>query len=347
MNRNFKLINFREQIRSQITLSELGLEIGPSFNPIASKSNGYNVHIIDHLDKDGLIEKYLNHQNTPIENIEDVDYVWNGERYSKLIGNEKCYDYIIASHLIEHVPDLVDFINQCSELLKDDGKLFLLIPDKRFCFDIFQPCSNLSHIIDNHLSKNTKPTLGEVTSQLLNFVANNQQISWGKDSQKTNFHFIRNLEQINNTIENYSETYIDTHVWHFTPLSFQLLIFDLILLKYIEIDIERIEDTVGVEFLCVLSKSKNKSSKGLLDQRLELLNRSLIADEEHYKKNQILKNSAQYPNLSLEDLIYIIKSSGMFDGDYYLETNPDVKEAGIDPLEHFLMFGWKEDRQPK
>ncbi|HEY0647255.1 hypothetical protein [Phenylobacterium sp.] len=35
-----------------------------------------------------------------------------------------------------------------------------------------------------------------------------------------------------------------------------------------------------------------------------------------------------------------------FDVAYYLAINPDVAGAGLDPLEHFLVTGWLEDRDP-
>jgi hypothetical protein len=35
-----------------------------------------------------------------------------------------------------------------------------------------------------------------------------------------------------------------------------------------------------------------------------------------------------------------------FDRQYYLDANPDVKEAGVDPLQHFEEFGWREGRDP-
>jgi hypothetical protein len=35
-----------------------------------------------------------------------------------------------------------------------------------------------------------------------------------------------------------------------------------------------------------------------------------------------------------------------FDADFYLRANPDVAEAGLDPLEHFLSSGWQEGRDP-
>jgi hypothetical protein len=35
-----------------------------------------------------------------------------------------------------------------------------------------------------------------------------------------------------------------------------------------------------------------------------------------------------------------------FDADFYRKTYPDVLEAGWNPLQHFLLHGWREDRDP-
>ncbi len=42
----------------------------------------------------------------------------------------------------------------------------------------------------------------------------------------------------------------------------------------------------------------------------------------------------------------IIKKSNLFDEEYYLRTYPDVRQADIDPLKHFVNYGWKEGRNP-
>lgn len=41
-----------------------------------------------------------------------------------------------------------------------------------------------------------------------------------------------------------------------------------------------------------------------------------------------------------------IAKSGLFDGEYYLQSYPDIKAARIDPLKHFVKHGWKERRNP-
>ncbi len=40
----------------------------------------------------------------------------------------------------------------------------------------------------------------------------------------------------------------------------------------------------------------------------------------------------------------VIAKSTLFDKKWYLEQNPDVKSAGIDPVRHYLDCGWRENR---
>jgi hypothetical protein len=40
----------------------------------------------------------------------------------------------------------------------------------------------------------------------------------------------------------------------------------------------------------------------------------------------------------------VVKSE--FDAEFYLDANPDVKQSGMDPFEHYMSFGWKENRDP-
>jgi hypothetical protein len=44
--------------------------------------------------------------------------------------------------------------------------------------------------------------------------------------------------------------------------------------------------------------------------------------------------------------IKLIRDSEWFEGKWYLETYPDVAEAGMDPAEHYLRFGASEGRNP-
>ena len=42
----------------------------------------------------------------------------------------------------------------------------------------------------------------------------------------------------------------------------------------------------------------------------------------------------------------LLKKSNLFDSEYYLANNEDVEKAKMNPIKHYLKFGWKEGRNP-
>ena len=53
-------------------------------------------------------------------------------------------------------------------------------------------------------------------------------------------------------------------------------------------------------------------------------------------------------NEKFEKLILMSKilQSGLFDEQYYLRKYPDVQQANMNPIEHYLLHGWEEGRNP-
>ncbi|MBY5924890.1 MULTISPECIES: class I SAM-dependent methyltransferase [unclassified Halomonas] len=48
----------------------------------------------------------------------------------------------------------------------------------------------------------------------------------------------------------------------------------------------------------------------------------------------------------LKEDLKLVKASGLFDSQWYLAQNPDVKDSGIPAIEHFVRFGGQEGRSP-
>jgi SAM-dependent methyltransferase len=59
-------------------------------------------------------------------------------------------DFVIACHLIEHMPDPIHFINACWRVLREGGTLFLAAPHRQFGPDHPRPTTTLAHVIDDH-----------------------------------------------------------------------------------------------------------------------------------------------------------------------------------------------------
>lgn len=259
-------------ILKHIRKDEPGLEIGPSHNPIAPKSQGFNVEIIDHASKEGLREKYKTH-NVNLDNIEDVDYIWKGGSYCELTKKESHYKWIIASHLIEHTPDFIGFLKNCQEVLADDGVLILVVPDKRFCFDYFRPVTGVSKIIDAHLNGNTIHTAGTAAEYFLNVTKRGDVIAWDQANKTSLFQLVHSLGEAKNAMNSIinDKVFLDLHSWVFTPSSFRLIIHDLNSLDLISLKELEFSPTVGCEFFVSLSATSIN----------ELVNREVLLTEYH------------------------------------------------------------------
>ncbi|HLI18505.1 MAG TPA: methyltransferase domain-containing protein [Rhodanobacteraceae bacterium] len=206
-----------------------GLEIGPSHSPLAPKAEGFQVEILDHASAQDLRTKYRNAE-VNIDRIEEVDFVWRGEPLPETIGRRGCYDWIIASHVIEHTPDLVGFLVDCQTLLRESGRLILVIPDKRYCFDHFQNLTSTGDVLDAHQLCRTRPSPGRVFDHFANAVGKGRHhvISWHKHAPGA-MRLVHSMESARDAwrCAQTDHEYVDVHNWHFTPESFRLIIDDL------------------------------------------------------------------------------------------------------------------------
>jgi predicted SAM-dependent methyltransferase len=216
---------------SMFDASGFGLEVGPSYNPLLPKSRGYNVETIDHADAATLREKYADNALR----IEEVDYVSDGRSILETIGKKGRYDFIFASHVIEHVTDIVRFIQDCEALLKPDGKLVLAVPDKRFCFDALRPLSTVGQALQAYFEKRKRHPPGVLFDQAHYVCSKAQQIVWIEPtlddvalmmSEGGAKDFFDSAQK--------NADYQDAHGWQFTPTSFRYLIKKLRALDYIK-----------------------------------------------------------------------------------------------------------------
>lgn len=260
-----------DHILTSIKRDGFGVEIGPSHRPIAPKNMGFKTHVIDHMSRDDLKIKYKD-SNVALENIEEVDFIWRGESYAELTKNHGHYDWVIASHVVEHVPNLIGFLLDCEAILKNDGVLSLAVPDSRFCFDHFRPLSSLGSIIDANIAHRKFNSVGTVAEFLLNAVKRGGAITWPRTSTEE-FTFIHGIAGVKGAIKKAAKGgYVDAHVWCFTPHWFRVIIEDLYALGFISMREISFFDPGTHEFYVTLGRTGNGSDM----RRLELLRRTTM-----------------------------------------------------------------------
>lgn len=248
------MVDRKQRILAGLDLSGRGIEIGAGYNPTVRKADGYSVETVDHLPTHELIKKYDANPRVQTTAIESVDHVWRGEPLDRLIGNPGAYDWIIASHVIEHMPDPAGFFRQCEVLLKPGGVLSLAVPDKRYCFDYVRGLSTTGQIIQANIEGRTRHPPGVAFDDFAYRVTMSGATAWGP-GHAGEIQMMAPIEEARRKLaqERVESGYVDHHAWTFTPSSFRLIVHDLMLLDFTRLKELRFDDTEGCEFYMALS----------------------------------------------------------------------------------------------
>jgi hypothetical protein len=155
-----------------------------------------------------------------IDQIVDVDIVWGERRLREAAGGE--VDYVVASHVIEHVPDLIGWLHELREVLKPGGVLGLAVPDRRFTFDVLRRETDLAEVVEAYLTQSRRPTIRQVFDAASASAEVDVGAAWrGEPAADPEaplkgapgaLRLARSLKV--------NPRYLDAHCWVFTPASF-------------------------------------------------------------------------------------------------------------------------------
>jgi SAM-dependent methyltransferase len=260
------------------------IEIGPSFSPIAPKAEGWDVRIVDHTTRAGLVAKYTGHPGVDVNRIEKVDYVWSDGPLSDVVPSAMhgTFDAFVASHVIEHTPDLIAFLDSAATLLKPDGVVVLVVPDKRYCFDYFQPLTTTGQLIEAHAEQRSRHSRRLAFDQIAYAVEDGGTGAWGQHPSN-GLRLAHTVEQARDLFAfiGSSSDYVDLHAWRFSPSSFKLLLLELARLDETDWRVEQTTGPSGCEFFAWLRRGGKAEAAALSDQalaarRLELLKCTLL-----------------------------------------------------------------------
>lgn len=243
-------LNSRSDFTQIIPSSAKALEIGPFANPLLS---GDNVSFCDVLSQEELIKR-ANQIGLDPERIPFIDYKLGNELLDEI---DDVFDVILSCHSIEHQPDLVEHLNQIERRLVSGGRYFILIPDKRYCFDRLIAPSSIADIIQANFEKRKTHNVKSIIEHRSLTVHNNNHQHWF--DRESPLESNPRAESIQEAIEEFKQadgSYIDVHAWYFTPNSFCQNIELLNDLGMVSLKIERVYHTLHGhnEFWVILKK---------------------------------------------------------------------------------------------
>ena len=139
-------LTYRDKLVGMLPLENgTGAEIGPLNWPVLSKQET-RVLYVDHLDTQGLREKY-----PALDNIVEVDRPMVSNSLEETLKPDAPLDFIVASHVFEHVPNPIRWLREAAAVLRPGGRLALALPDRRMTFDILRHETRPSDVISAFL----------------------------------------------------------------------------------------------------------------------------------------------------------------------------------------------------
>ena len=93
----------------------------------------------------------------------DVDFVIKDGGILEAV--HETFDYVVAAHVFEHVPNPIAWLDEMRALLRPGGILSLIIPDRRFTFDVLRPATSSGEMLEAYYTKRAKPSFADVFDQ--------------------------------------------------------------------------------------------------------------------------------------------------------------------------------------
>jgi methyltransferase family protein len=204
--------------------SQQGVELGPLTTPIVHKHEG-RILYVDHADTETIRAKYARHPHVDCARIVPIDVAWVSGRLQDAFEPGFQADYVLASPVIEHVPDLVTWLADIHDILAPSGLLRLAVPDRRYTFDFLRRETELHEVLDAYVQRATVPTPHVVLDHCLNFRTVDLHQAWRGTLDPANLPPTFSVaEAITNAREVTAQgAYLDVHCWVFTPTSFARL----------------------------------------------------------------------------------------------------------------------------
>src|ERR1700722_5966083 len=79
---------------------------------------------------------------------------------------DESYDFILSSHMLEHSANPLKALHAWRRVLRPNGSIILLLPNKRWTFDHNRPVTTLAHLVDDFVAKTGEEDLTHLAEVL-------------------------------------------------------------------------------------------------------------------------------------------------------------------------------------
>ncbi len=193
-----------------LNMEGTGLEVAPYFNP-AIDADKYDVRYTDYISTKEILSKAKDNPGAVGKKIPHINFVWKpGKALSECVNENIKFDYALASHVIEHVPNTIGWLNHILETMKNGALLALAVPDRRRTMDYYRRETTLAELIGNWVNNPAIPT----PTQVFDFLS---QSFYDNRTEENNFQM---LDVKNIPFEKIDRHYSDEQALSFAAMTY-------------------------------------------------------------------------------------------------------------------------------
>ena len=180
-----------DNVLQNLTINKVGVEIG---GPSSHTGNiiYQNASMLDNI-------IFSNH--TVWSNHTD-EYNFYPNKKGKVIINDSvnisivhndCYDFVFASHVLEHIANPLKAVQEWLRIIKNEGVIIIVVPEKSVCFDHKRNYSKFSTLLSQY-----EKNIGEDDLSTLPEILSNHDLSLDPPAGDLKNFTLRSLDNINN-----------------------------------------------------------------------------------------------------------------------------------------------------
>ena len=208
-------------------------------NPIVHKSQS-DITYVDYTSTKELMENSKIDPHVKQGDIVAVDINLAESGSTETLQTRGPFDYIVASHVFEYLPNLLEWLEKKLGLLCEGGIISLAIPDKRYTFDYFRRLSEPSDWLTAYIDSNVRPTTAQLLNHFLNVRVVNTQEAWDKKPILSNCPRYHDDEIAMDLTRKGQLDYVDCHCFVYTDSSF-IAIFNVLQSMNLMLNLETVE----------------------------------------------------------------------------------------------------------
>jgi SAM-dependent methyltransferase len=282
----------RAKLLRKIDSTKRILEIGPLASPNMTRRQAPHVFYADIRSTEEVRAYYKSDAAVRHDDIVPIDFVIQGS-YRDTFANTSQFDFVLATHVLEHIANPILFLTDIASILTEHGKLCLALPDKRYCFDYFRDPTGFRDWLDVFWNGQTQ-SARMALDYFFNYVPDNDPLQiLSKPPSSEPLHQISFAEVSDRYLKMKSGDLTDVHFWVFTDYSFLKLIYDLTRANLISFQLKDFYPTPfgRQEFNLVLQKNSRLQSDAQLRNQylleLESRMRSLNPDNSKWARARL------------------------------------------------------------